>query len=129
MHFRKVLLLVIQGIGIGKVAEKAKISRMSLYRMLSKEGNPRFDTLMRLFRLLGLRLWVVDFDYVRNREKVIRPRDQRFTKGYRAKIELGNKQDAAFFASQLENENVDDDDSESSGTWEEVEALFDKKPK
>jgi len=52
IHFRKRLLLVIQEIGIGKVAEKAQISRMSLYRMPSKQGNPRFDTLIRLFPLL-----------------------------------------------------------------------------
>jgi len=120
VHFRKGLLFVIQGIGIGKVAEKANISRMSLYRMLSKEGNPRFDTLMRLFRLLGVRLWVVDQEYVSHREQLVRPRDQRFVKGYRAKIELGSKQDAAFTMSQVESKNVDIDDEETD-TWEDGE--------
>lgn len=38
---------------MGKVAEKAGVSRESLYRSLSAEGNPRFTTVMRVLDALG----------------------------------------------------------------------------
>jgi len=40
------------------VAEEARISRESLYRSLSKEGNPRFSTLDSVLNALGMTLTV-----------------------------------------------------------------------
>lgn len=42
--------------GMAKVAKRAKRSRESLYRSLSKKGNPEFETVMRLLAALGLTL-------------------------------------------------------------------------
>jgi probable addiction module antidote protein len=44
--------------GIGRVSTEADLSRESLYRMLSEEGNPRLSSLDALLRALGLRLAV-----------------------------------------------------------------------
>ena len=38
------------------IAEKADLSRESLYRMLSKRGNPEIKSLLRLLRAMGLKL-------------------------------------------------------------------------
>ena len=42
--------------GIGKVAAKSKLNRESLYRMLSKKGNPTLSSLTALLKTLGFRL-------------------------------------------------------------------------
>jgi probable addiction module antidote protein len=42
--------------GIGKVAAKSKLNRESLYRMLSKKGNPSLASLTALLKSLGFRL-------------------------------------------------------------------------
>ena len=44
--------------GMATIAEKAKLSRESLYRMLSKEGNPEIKSLITLLHTMGLRLSV-----------------------------------------------------------------------
>ena len=44
--------------GVSKVAKKAKLNRESLYRMLSKDGNPQLDSLTQLLSVLGFRLAV-----------------------------------------------------------------------
>jgi probable addiction module antidote protein len=41
--------------GMTEVARAAGVSRESLYRALSTEGNPEFATVMRVVRALGLR--------------------------------------------------------------------------
>jgi probable addiction module antidote protein len=41
--------------GMTEVAREAGVSRESLYRALSAEGNPEFATVMRVVRALGLR--------------------------------------------------------------------------
>jgi probable addiction module antidote protein len=46
--------------GVGKIAKRAKLNRESLYRMLSKNGNPTVRTLNALLRTMGLRLAVVE---------------------------------------------------------------------
>ena len=38
------------------VAKKAGLSRESLYKALSAEGNPEFGTILRVMRALGLKL-------------------------------------------------------------------------
>jgi probable addiction module antidote protein len=42
--------------GMAGVAERAGLSRESLYRSLSAGGNPEFATVLRVFGALGLRL-------------------------------------------------------------------------
>ena len=42
--------------GVGSLAEKTKLNRESLYRMLSERGNPEFQSLDALLHALGFRL-------------------------------------------------------------------------
>lgn len=44
--------------GMSKVAEETGLSRESLYRALSAEGNPTLSTTLSVLRALGLRLTV-----------------------------------------------------------------------
>jgi probable addiction module antidote protein len=45
--------------GMGVLAKAAGVSRESLYRTLSRRGNPKIDTIMELLRALGLKLTIV----------------------------------------------------------------------
>lgn len=45
--------------GITKFSRQSKIPRITLYRILSKKGNPEIDTLSRLLHGLGLKLTVI----------------------------------------------------------------------
>lgn len=42
--------------GMTQVAREAGLSRESLYRALSENGNPSFDTVLRVARTLGVKL-------------------------------------------------------------------------
>jgi probable addiction module antidote protein len=42
--------------GMSEVAREAGVSRESLYRALSTDGNPEFATVLRVVRALGLQL-------------------------------------------------------------------------
>ena len=42
--------------GMSQVARDAGLSRESLYRALSGEGNPEFSTIMKVIKALGLKL-------------------------------------------------------------------------
>jgi probable addiction module antidote protein len=44
--------------GMTRIAEHAGLSRMSLYKALSGDGNPEFETIIRVLSALGLRLRV-----------------------------------------------------------------------
>lgn len=60
---RAALLLALRNVaeangGMTAVAEKANLSRESLYRMLSKKGNPEIKSLITLLHTMGLRLSV-----------------------------------------------------------------------
>jgi len=44
--------------GMSEVARQAGVSRESLYRALSADGNPEFATILRVVRALGLQLSV-----------------------------------------------------------------------
>lgn len=44
--------------GMARVARKAGLSRESLYRALSSDGNPEFATVLRVVEALGLKLTV-----------------------------------------------------------------------
>jgi probable addiction module antidote protein len=54
--------------GMAAVAEKAQLNRESLYRMLSKKGNPEIKSIVILLHSMGLRL------IVEPRRKVTRSR-------------------------------------------------------
>ena len=45
--------------GMSKIAEAAGLGRESLYKALSREGNPELATVLRVVRALGLRLQVL----------------------------------------------------------------------
>ena len=42
--------------GMGKLAHEANISRESLYRALSENGNPHFTTIERVLKSLGMQI-------------------------------------------------------------------------
>ncbi|KKC39544.1 addiction module antitoxin [Devosia epidermidihirudinis] len=44
--------------GMSQIAREAGVSRESLYRTLSDEGNPEFGTVMKIVRALGMKLAV-----------------------------------------------------------------------
>jgi probable addiction module antidote protein len=72
---RQGLLWVIRSLNVTHVADKVGLSRVSLYRMLSKGGNPRLQNLVALFSVLGLRLWAVEKSFIRRKESIKRPKD------------------------------------------------------
>jgi probable addiction module antidote protein len=84
-HFRRGLLKVVKAVGVTKISEKIGLSRLGLYRMLSKGGNPRLNSILALYKALGIHMWVVDDDFKRARERVVRPKDIVATQG-RARI-------------------------------------------
>lgn len=45
-------------VGMGVLAKAAGEGRESLYRALSRRGNPKLDTIMKVLRALGLKLTV-----------------------------------------------------------------------
>jgi|ERR1700734_4216315 probable addiction module antidote protein len=49
---------VVRARGIAKVARAARVERESLYRALSKRGNPRLSTLAAVTKAVGLKLTV-----------------------------------------------------------------------
>ena len=77
--FRQGLLLTIQAIGASRVAKATGVSGVTLYRMLGRRGNPRLASLAAVFRHLGLRMWVVDQDFVDRRERFKRPKDEGYS--------------------------------------------------
>ena len=61
---REVFLLTLRDVarargGMAAVAEKAHLGRESLYKMLSKRGNPEFKSISTLLHGMGLRLQVL----------------------------------------------------------------------
>lgn len=60
-HDTKVFLLALRDVaeahgGMSKIARTCKLNRESLYRMLSKKGNPSLQSLSKLLSSLGFRL-------------------------------------------------------------------------
>jgi probable addiction module antidote protein len=51
----KALGTVARARGMAQIAKKARLSRESLYKALSGEGNPEFATMLRVLGALGLR--------------------------------------------------------------------------
>jgi probable addiction module antidote protein len=54
----RALGVVARARGMAAIARKTGLSRESLYKTLSAEGNPEFRTIMRVLRALGLRFTV-----------------------------------------------------------------------
>lgn len=48
--------------GIGKLAERTNLTRQNLYRVLSKNGNPRLDTIGAILHGLGYRFSIKDLE-------------------------------------------------------------------
>jgi probable addiction module antidote protein len=44
--------------GVAKIANEAGLNRESLYRSLSKDGNPQFSTILAVLKALGLQISV-----------------------------------------------------------------------
>jgi probable addiction module antidote protein len=47
-----------RAMGMTEVAKKAGVTRASLYKSLSENGNPRFETISKVTKALGCRLTV-----------------------------------------------------------------------
>ena len=46
---------IARAVGMSKVAKQSGLSRESLYKALSENGNPSLDTILRVARAVGLR--------------------------------------------------------------------------
>ncbi len=58
---RELFLLALRNVaeahgGMAAVSEKAKLNRESMYRMLSKKGNPEIKSILTLLHSMGLKL-------------------------------------------------------------------------
>ena len=61
---KKAFLLALRNVleargGMTLISRRAKINRVSLYKMLSTNGNPAFENILRLLRTSGIRLCVI----------------------------------------------------------------------
>ena len=61
---KKAFLLALRNIleaqgGMTKISDRTKINRVSLYKMLSRNGNPGFENIMRILQTAGIRFQVV----------------------------------------------------------------------
>lgn len=63
-HIARAIGVVARSRGMTALAEKTGLSRQALYKALDAKGNPRLDTLLRVFDALGLRLSVKVADAV-----------------------------------------------------------------
>ena len=45
-----------RSVGMAKIAERSGLNRESLYKALKKDAHPRFDTIMRVLKAMGLKL-------------------------------------------------------------------------
>lgn len=59
-HFAIALGTVARARGMSKIAKKTGMSRESLYKALSSEGNPEFGTVVRVMKAIGLRFTVTN---------------------------------------------------------------------
>lgn len=56
----KALGTIARARGMSRIAKKAGLSRESLYKTLSSEGNPEFGTVIRVMHALGLRFSITE---------------------------------------------------------------------
>ena len=64
--------------GIGRIAQRAKLSRSQLYKTLSRSGNPEFRTLRAILEAAGFLLTVVPKKKLKVRKS--RPKSVRYQK-------------------------------------------------
>lgn len=64
--------------GIGRIAQRAKLSRSQLYKTLSRNGNPEFRTLRAILAAAGFLLTVVPKEKLKERRS--RPKAVRYQK-------------------------------------------------
>ncbi len=55
--------------GLSKFSRLSKINRVSLYRMLSKEGNPEWGSIMALLQALGVQFHLVGKPSLKSQKK------------------------------------------------------------
>ena len=58
--FIHALSIAARAMGMTQVAEKAGVTRASLYKSLSQNGNPRFTTVSKVTKALGLKLTLAE---------------------------------------------------------------------
>ena len=58
----KALGTIARARGMSQIAKKAGLSRESLYKALSTEGNPEFGTVIRVMQALGLKFSITATD-------------------------------------------------------------------
>ena len=58
--FIHALSIAAKAMGMTQVAEKAGVTRASLYKSLSQNGNPRFTTVSKVTKALGLKLTLAE---------------------------------------------------------------------
>jgi len=49
---------VARAIGMGKIASDTNLGRQSLYKSLAEDGNPSFETILKVIDALGMRVTV-----------------------------------------------------------------------
>jgi probable addiction module antidote protein len=54
--FRNALSIAARARGMTEIAQKANVTRASLYKSLSENGEPRFDTIRKVITAMGLKL-------------------------------------------------------------------------
>jgi probable addiction module antidote protein len=59
--------------GMTALAQQTRLSRETLYRTLSRKGNPRLNTLAAILAVFGLRLSVQPTDKIRSRRGGVGP--------------------------------------------------------
>lgn len=59
VYIAHVLGIVSRARGMGKVAKKTGLTRQSLYKALSADGNPTIGTVIKVMSALGLKLKIV----------------------------------------------------------------------
>ena len=57
--FQKALGDVAKAQGMAKIAEKAHLSRQNLYKALSSDSSPKFETIKKVVEALGCKLAIV----------------------------------------------------------------------
>lgn len=57
-HIAKALGVVARARGMMKLAKETGLTREALYRMLSEDGNPTLDTLLKISKAFGVHLTV-----------------------------------------------------------------------
>ena len=67
-QFKQGLLLVVKAMGATQISKVTGLDRVNLYRMLAPSGNPSFLSVSKLCQALGVRVWVVDQDFMAHRQ-------------------------------------------------------------